>query len=93
MGPGGGFAKRLENEELRTYLAINGNSLDPLGLNHRIPVGSKAETRLLLLVAAEWLQKGENSLRIHQTAQKNDPGSFDDCGIFGISLVIEEPQE
>jgi len=90
MAPGSEFNKRLENDEWRTYAAINGQKLDLMGLNHRLPLNSRGPVRVTVPIDAGVLRKGENVLRIFQTPQQDDPGSFDDCGIFGIGLELQE---
>ena len=90
MPPGGESNKQLDNDEWRTHAAINSQKLDPLGLNHLLPANSRGPVRLVVPVAAGLLKKGDNVLRIFQTPQKDDPRSFDDCGIFGIGLELSD---
>jgi hypothetical protein len=90
MTPGGAYFKNLENDELRTYVSVNGQNLDPLGLNHLLPLNPRGSVRLRLPIAPGVLKQGENLLRLHQTPQKQDPLSFDDCGVFGIGLETSD---
>jgi len=90
MVTGAEFNKRLENDEWRTYASINGQKLDPQGLNHLLPPNSRGSVRLVLPIAPGILKTGGNVLRIFQTSQKDDPKSFDDCGVFGIGLELAE---
>jgi hypothetical protein len=75
-----------EAGEWQTYVEINGTLLDKNGLNHRLPLNYRGPLRITIPIEQGVLQAGENSLRIFQTPQKDDPRSFDDCGIFGIGL-------
>jgi hypothetical protein len=90
MTPGGEFAKRLEDGDWRTYAAINGQKLDPVGLNHLLPVNAKGAVRLVVPIEPGVLKPGKNTLRIFQTPEKSDANSFDDCGIFGIGIELRE---
>jgi hypothetical protein len=91
MVSGAEFAKRLENDEWRTYASVNGQKLDPHGLNHLLPPNSRGAVRLVVPIAPGVLKPGDNVLRIFQTPQKDDAKSFDDCGVFGIGLELGEP--
>jgi hypothetical protein len=91
MVSGAEFNKRLENDEWRTYAAINGQKLDARGLNHLLPPNSRGAVRLVVPVPIGILKEGSNVLRIFQTPQKDDPKSFDDCGVFGIGLELSQP--
>jgi len=91
MAAGAAFAKRLENDEYRTYAAINGQPIDPRGLNHLVPLKTRGAVRLVVPVPPGLLQNGENTLKIWQTPQRSDPPSFDDCGVFGVGLEIDSP--
>jgi hypothetical protein len=90
MVSGAEFNKRLENDEWRTYATINGQKLDPQGLNHLLPPNSRGAVRLVVPIAPGLLKTADNVLRIYQTPQKDDPKSFDDCGVFGIGLELSE---
>jgi hypothetical protein len=81
------YPRQLQNDELRTYVSLNGQTVDPLGLNHLVPLSTKKPVRLNLAVPPELLKKGDNVLRIHQTPQQN-PENLDDCGVFGIVLKL-----
>jgi hypothetical protein len=78
--------KRSPSDELRTYAQINNEMIDPLGLNHLLTLNYRSPARLTVPVPEGILKKGNNVLRIYQTPRKDDPRSFDDCGIFGITL-------
>jgi len=90
MAPGGEFTKRLENDEWRTYAEINGQKIDPLGLNHRLPLDAKGSVRLVVPIEPSLLRAGPNTLRLVQTPEKNDASSFDDCGVFGIGIQLSD---
>jgi hypothetical protein len=88
------LASKPDDDQLRTYLSLNGQELDPLGINHRLPLNTKAAVRLSLPIPSGLLREGENVLRLRQTPQKEDPRTFDDCGVFGIGIEIgDEPAE
>jgi hypothetical protein len=90
MVAGAEFNRRLENDEWRTYVTINGQKLDARGLNHLLPPNSRGAVRLVVPIAPGILNKGGNVLRVFQTPQRDDPKSFDDCGVFGIGLELSE---
>ena len=87
---GGGLVQNAEDDELRTYVSINGRDVDPMGLNHRLPLNAKDPVRLSLPIDPAVLRAGENILRLRQTPQKEEPHTFDDCGVFGIGLELRE---
>jgi hypothetical protein len=72
-----------------TYVAINDQLLDPLGLNHLLAKKYRGPTRLTVVVPAGILKKDTNTLRIYQMPSKDDSQTFDDCGIFGIALELK----
>jgi hypothetical protein len=86
MPPGSEANKRSSEDQWRTYVAINDTLVDPAGLNHLLTLNYRSPARLRVPVAKGLLKKGPNTLRIFQTPTKDDPRSFDDCGIFGIAL-------
>jgi hypothetical protein len=90
LAAGAAFAKRLEDDEYRTYASVNDQPVDPRGLNHVVPLKTRGAVRLVLPLPPEMLRAGENTLRIHQTPQRSDPPTFDDCGVFGISVVLDK---
>jgi hypothetical protein len=78
--------KRSSGDGWRTYAEINSKTVDPLGLNHLLALNYRSPARLTVPIAEGILKKGSNVLRIYQTPLQDDPRSFDDCGIFGITI-------
>jgi hypothetical protein len=84
--PAGDDPNKRAADQWRTYATINDTTIDPMGLNHLLVLNYRSPARLKVPIANGILRNGKNVLRIHQTPLKDDPRSFDDCGIFGIGL-------
>lgn len=85
MQEGAPYYQQLRDGYLRTELLLNGKTVD--FLNRHVPLGNRRQPRRVRieLPRAE-LRAGRNTLELRQQPQKDLPGSYDDFGIFAVSL-------
>jgi hypothetical protein len=84
-GPGDGVGAALQRGELRTEVVVNGQRVDYL---NRLVDRSSAEPRWLsVLLPRRLLRRGENSLELRQTPQR-DTERLESCGILGLAIEV-----
>jgi hypothetical protein len=85
MIEGARYYTALRRGELRTVVELNGVEVDFLNRYLVLSSGRQAQ-RVRVPLPQEHLRVGQNQLTIRQLPQKEKPDSFDDCGLFSVSL-------
>ncbi|GEM_PF-2726330 len=92
MREGAPYYQQLREGFLRTEVILNGKTVD--FLNRYVPLGQRRQPkRIRLELPRAELRVGKNVLGLRQQPQKQRPGSFDDFGIFAVSLEWDATKE
>jgi hypothetical protein len=78
------FSDKVKRGEIRTNVVVNGRRIDYI--NRHITSKNETPERIRVPVPRDLLHQGENSLRLEQIGEANDPGQFDDIGVLQIAL-------
>ncbi len=92
MYPGATYYAELRDGFLRTSVYVNGKEVD--FVNRYLPRQRGRPARVRITLPRELLKVGDNTLALKQRPQRDEPGSYDDCGIWWVSLEwpIAEPR-
>jgi hypothetical protein len=76
------YTQRIRNDELRTYVAINGKRIDYV--NRYIKTNNNEPERVAIPVPSDVLRSGKNSIRLELTA--DDVKQLDDFGLLQMAV-------
>ncbi len=84
MYPGASYYGELRDGHLRTTLLLNGTEVD--FVNRYLRRKRTSAVRVRIPLPREQLKEGDNVLTLKQRPQRDEPGSYDDCGIWWVGL-------